>query len=95
MAEYEVTEQHLDTAGVIVHSEYNPVNFENDIAMLITDKDIVFNDQVKPISLPEEADKAQLYAEGAPVTVIGKSDLFFFTLDILGAPVSDRLVTSW
>ena len=75
MAKYETSEQVLDTAGVIVHPEYSPTQFGNDIALLITKQDIVFNDKVKAISLPSEADKAQLYAEGAPITVIGKNKL--------------------
>ena len=59
--------------GIIVHSEYNHENFKNDIAMVVTETDIEFSNNVKPISLPEDAEKAQLYAEGAPVTVIGRS----------------------
>ena len=72
LASYEVTEQSLNVVGIIVHSEYNHENFKNDIAMVVTDTDIEFSNNVKPISLPEDAEKAQLYAEGAPVTVIGK-----------------------
>ena len=41
--------------------------------MVVTETDIEFSNNVKPISLPEDAEKAQLYAEGAPVTVIGRS----------------------
>ena len=66
------TKQDLRIAGFIVHSEYNHETFQNDIAMVITDKDIEFNNNVKPISLPEDSEKAQLYAEGAPITVIGR-----------------------
>jgi len=69
--QYEGAEQSFSIKGLIVHEEYDTVTYANDIAMLITDEDIKFNEKVQPISLPEEADMDQLYAEGAPITVIG------------------------
>ena len=68
----EGTEQYLGIQGVIVHEHYDAASYANDIALLITDKDIEFNQKVQPISLPEDVDVKQLYAEGAPVTVIGE-----------------------
>ena len=60
-------------AGVIVHGDYNTNNLANDIALLVTTKDIEFKDNanIGTIALPQQADIAQLYAEGAPATVIG------------------------
>jgi hypothetical protein len=56
---------------MILHEGYDSVTYANDIALLVTDEEIKFNDRVQPISLPDEADIEQLYAEGAPATVIG------------------------
>ena len=68
----EGTEKQIPIKGIIVHEDYDTVSIANDIALLIADEDIIFNDKVQPISLPEEADVEALYAEGAPITVIGK-----------------------
>ena len=54
-----------------MHAEYDTFDLSNDIALVITKEDIEFNDNIKTISLPEQTDIAQLYAEGAPATVIG------------------------
>ena len=59
-------------SGIIVHPDYDPVYVTNDIAMVITSQDIEYNSRVAAIALPEEADLATLYAEGAPITVIGR-----------------------
>ncbi|KAL5258799.1 hypothetical protein ACHWQZ_G009307 [Mnemiopsis leidyi] len=66
-----VTERKYSLAGVVVHAEYDTFDLSNDIALVITKEDIEFNDNIKTISLPEQTDIAQLYAEGAPATVIG------------------------
>ena len=77
LAEFTPTERDYNLAGVIVHGDYNTVTLANDIALLITTKDIEFKDNanIGTISLPQQADIAQLYAEGAPATVIGLVDL--------------------
>ncbi|XP_063676450.1 ovochymase-2-like isoform X2 [Bolinopsis microptera] len=67
----EGTEKQIAIKGIIVHEDYNPISIANDIALLIADEDITFNNKVQPILLPEESDVEELYAEGAPITVIG------------------------
>lgn len=55
--------------GYIVHEEYDSVNIVNDIALIYLATDVEINEYVSLISLP--GDEESLYAEGAPVTVIG------------------------
>ncbi|XP_063681492.1 trypsin-1-like isoform X2 [Bolinopsis microptera] len=69
--ETEQSEQILNVAGIMVHEEYDSYSVVNDVALLVLDKPITLNDKVATIALPDPADRATLYADGAAITVIG------------------------
>ena len=45
-------ERNFTIKSVMMHEGYNAASLENDIALVITDKDIEYNDHTSPICLP-------------------------------------------
>ncbi|KAH3847953.1 hypothetical protein DPMN_090289 [Dreissena polymorpha] len=45
-------EQNFTIKSIMIHENYNTTSLANDIALIITDKDIVYNDHTRPICLP-------------------------------------------
>lgn len=43
----------------IIHSDYHPRTFDNDIALLVLERDVQFTDKIAPICLPSVYDFVQ------------------------------------
>lgn len=42
----------VGVAGRVVHSRYNPRNFDNDIALVVLDREVEFTEKIAPACLP-------------------------------------------
>jgi len=61
-------EQHINVARAIVHADFDPINFENDICLLRLEQQIIFTDYVGPATLPESTLNL---TDGTRATVLG------------------------
>lgn len=57
----------MEVDKIIPHEGFDPWSLKNDIALIRTTKDIEFNDQTKPIPLPNE----DAVDDGKPLTIAG------------------------
>ena len=56
---------------IILHKEFNPANFDNDIALLRLSSPLQFGDKVNRIELSSPADEPTILKDGARLTVTG------------------------
>ena len=54
----------------IIHSEYHPRTFDNDIALLTLDRDVEYNDFIHPICLPLHHEEVQKRTFGGRSAVV-------------------------
>jgi len=64
----EVRSQVRNVSQLIMHKEYDPPTYENDIAILRLSKPAVFNSYVWPICLPDPEDMVNIENKTAIVT---------------------------
>jgi len=64
-------EQNFTIKSVTLHESYDPTTLANDIALVYTDKDIMYNDHTSPICLP---DATHRYSAGQTCYLAGWGD---------------------
>ena len=69
-------EKNYTIKSVTVHENYDPNSLLNDIALIYTNEEIIYNDHTKPICLPNHGHE---YQEGQMCYLAGWGDTGMFT----------------
>ena len=55
----DITEKKFDVNQIILHPKYHPESLNNDIALIMLEKPVSFNNYIQPICLPSVNEKIQ------------------------------------
>jgi len=67
----EGTEQSIYVKNYFMHPQFSSYTFNNDIALLELEDDLIFNEYVQPACLPKLANEKEDYEAGSEVTISG------------------------